>query len=101
MQQVIVPVAAIKSISDLSTDRFYIDSEISKSQMVLSDNLVDTDVVMDKSLSGYEVTSLGVDAFDNGVNGIIRKGDIVNIIALVPTTEVEVEQMNRAVVFSV
>lgn len=96
-----VPVTAIKSISDLSTDGFYIDSEMSKSQMVLSDNLVDTDEVMDKYLSGYEVTSFGVDAFDNGVNGSIRKGDIVNIFALDPTTEVLVLMVENVYVSEV
>ena len=42
---------------------------------------------MDKYLSGYEVTSFAAESFDGGVNGSLRKGDIVSVYAIDPATE--------------
>lgn len=82
-----VPKTAVKSLSELGKDGFYIKDAMSSSQMVLSDNLADKDEVMDKYLSGYEVTSFAAESFDGGVNGSLRKGDIVSVYALDPATE--------------
>ena len=82
-----VPKTAVKSLNELGKDGFYIKDSMSSSQMVLSDNLADTDEVMDKYLSGYEVTSFAAESFDGGVNGSLRKGDIVSVYAIDPATE--------------
>lgn len=82
-----VPKSAVKSLGELSKDGFYIKDAMSKSQMVLTDNLADKDEVMDKYLSGYEVTSFAAESFDGGVNGSLRKGDIVSVYAVDPATE--------------
>lgn len=82
-----VPKTAVKSLSELGKDGFYIKDAMSSSQMVLSDNLADKDEVMDKYLSGYEVTSFAAESFDGGVNGSLRKGDIVSVYAIDPATE--------------
>ncbi|SHJ71904.1 hypothetical protein [Hespellia stercorisuis] len=56
--------------------------------MVLADDITKTDEVMDKYLNGYQVTSFAAESFPGGVNGSLRKGDIVNVYALDPATEV-------------
>ena len=83
----VVPENAIKSLSDLSKEGFYIEDSMKKSQMVLDCNIADKDAVMDKYLSGYEVTSFAAQNFSDGVNGSLRKGDIVDVYALDPETE--------------
>lgn len=87
VQMEAVPENAVKSLGDLSTDGFYIEDSMKKSQMVLTDNLAGKDEVMDKYLNGYEVTSFDAQNFADGVNGSLRKGDIVNVFALDPATE--------------
>lgn len=82
-----VPENAIKSLSDFSKDGFYIEDAMKKSQMVLTCNIAGKDEVMDKYLSGYEVTSFDAQNFADGVNGSLRKGDIVDVFALDPATE--------------
>ena len=58
-----------------------------KSQMVLASNIAAKDEVMDKYLSGYEVTSFDAQNFSDGVNGSLRKGDIVDVYAVDPSTD--------------
>lgn len=82
-----VPTTAIKSISELSKEGFYIENTMSKAQMVLSDNLAVKNEVMDKYLDGYEKTSFAAESFVGGVNGSLRKGDIVDVYAVDPATE--------------
>lgn len=82
-----VPKTAVNSLSELSKDGFYIKGAMSKSQMVLSDNLANKDEIMDKYLNGYVVTSFATESFDGGVNGSLRKGDIVSVYAVDPATE--------------
>ena len=82
-----VPENAIKSLDELSKDGFYIEDSMKKAQMVLDCNLAAKDEVMDKYLNGYEVTSFDAQNFADGVNGSLRKGDIVDVYALDPATE--------------
>lgn len=42
---------------------------------------------MDKYKNGYEITSFPAESFDGGVNGSLRKGDIVDVYAQNPDTE--------------
>lgn len=51
------------------------------------EDIAKTDEVMDKYKDGYEVTSFAAESFPGGVNGSLRKGDIVNLYALDPATE--------------
>ena len=78
---------AIKSLSDFAKDGFYIEDAMKKSQMVLDCNIASKDEVMDKYLAGYEVTSFDAQNFADGVNGFLRKGDIVDVYALDSATE--------------
>ena len=55
--------------------------------MVMKDDLVSQDLVMDKYKGGYEVTSFAAESFYYSVNGSLRKGDIVDVYALDPATE--------------
>lgn len=82
-----VPKTAVKSLSELSKDGFYIKDAMLESQMVLSDNLADKDEMMDKYLSGYGATSFAAESFDDGVNGSLRKGAIVSVYVVDPATE--------------
>lgn len=77
----------VKSFVEFSKDGFYIEDSMKKSQMVLTDNLAGKHEVMDKYLNGYEVTSFDAQNFADGVNGSLRKGDIVDVFALDPATE--------------
>ncbi|BCJ97582.1 hypothetical protein [Anaerocolumna chitinilytica] len=63
------------------------ENTMGKSQMVLKDDIAKQDEVMDKYKGGYEVTSFAAESFDGGVNGSLRRGDIVNVYALDPATE--------------
>lgn len=83
-----VPENAYKSLSDFSKAGFYIEDSMKKSQMVLASNIAAKDEVMDKYLSGYEVTSFDAQNFSDGVNGSLRCGDIVDVYALDPATEI-------------
>ena len=83
-----VPENAYKSLLDFSKDGFYIEDSMKKSQMVLACNIAAKDEVMDKYLSGYEVTSFDAQNFSDGVNGALRRGDIVDVYALDPATEI-------------
>lgn len=82
-----VPENAIKSLDELSKDGFYIEDSMKKAQMVLDCNIAAKDEVMDKYLNDYEVTSFDAQNFADGVNGSLRKGDIVDVYALDPATE--------------
>lgn len=82
-----IPECAYKSIGELPKDGFYIENKMSKLQMVMKDDIADKDLVMDKYKNGYEITSFPAESFDGGVNGSLRKGDIVDVYALNPDTE--------------
>lgn len=82
-----VPKSAYHSVKDLPKDGLYVENAMGKSQMVLEDDIAKTDEVMGKYKNGYKVTSFAVESFDGGVNGRLRKGDIINIYALDPATE--------------
>ena len=82
-----VPENAYKSLSDFSKDGFYIEDSMKMAQMVLDCNIAAEDEVMDKYLNGYEVTAFDAQNFADGVNGSLRKGDIVDVYALDPATE--------------
>ncbi|MDD3138856.1 MAG: hypothetical protein PHX08_07790 [Lachnospiraceae bacterium] len=82
-----VPESAYHSLKDLPKDGFYVENTLGKSQMVLKDDIAKKDEVMDKYKGGYEVTSFAAESFDGGVNGSLRRGNIVNVYALDPATE--------------
>ncbi len=82
-----IPSTVYASVSDLPQEGFYIEDAMSKSQMVLKDDIATSDAVMDKYKAGYEVTSFNAMEFADGVNGSLRKGDIVDVYALDPATE--------------
>lgn len=82
-----IPECAYKSIGELPKNGFYVENKMTKLQMVMKDDIADKDLVMDKYKSGYEITSFPAESFDGGVNGSLRKGDIVDVYALNPDTE--------------
>lgn len=83
-----VPESAYKSLKDLPKDGFYIESEMESNQMVLKGDVEKVTEAMEKYQNGYEVTSFAAESFDGGVNGSLRRGDVVNVYALDPATEV-------------
>ena len=82
-----IPTCAYKSLDELPKDGFYIENAMTKTQMVMKDDIADKDIVMDKYKNGYEITSFPAESFDGGVNGSLRKGDVVDVYALNPETE--------------
>lgn len=83
-----IPGTVFASVNDLPQNGFYIEEAMAKSQMVLSGDISTTDAVMDKYKGGYQVTSFNAMEFADGVNGSLRKGDIVDVYAVDPATEV-------------
>lgn len=88
-----IPTCAYKSLDELPKDGFYIENAMAKTQMVMKDDIADKDLVMDKYKNGYEITSFPAESFDGGVNGSLRKGDIVDVYALNPDTELFAENV--------
>ena len=82
-----IPTCAYKSLDELPKDGFYTENAMTKTQMVMKDDIADKDIVMDKYKNDYEITSFPTESFDGGVNGSLRKGDIVDVYALNPETE--------------
>lgn len=66
---------AYQSLSELPKDGFYIENDMSKSQMVYRDDISTVDAIMDKYKNGYEITSFQAQTFAGGVNGSLRRGD--------------------------
>ena len=82
-----IPGTVFASVNDLPQNGFYIEEAMAKSQMVLSGDISTTDAVMDKYKGGYQLTSFNAMEFADGVNGSLRKGDIVDVYAVDPATE--------------
>lgn len=87
VEKIAIPTTAYTTISDLPKEGFYVENAMTKMQMVLKDDIVSKDEVMDKYRSGYVVTSFAAESFDDSVNGSLRKGDIVDVYAKDPATE--------------
>ncbi len=95
IDQTAVPANAYKSLSDLPKDGFYVERNMEASQMVLKSDVSEKDAIMDKYKNGYQVTSFAADSFDGGVNGSLRRGDIVDVFN--KKEETINEYMERAV----
>ena len=87
VEKTAIPASAYSTVSDLPKDGFYIVRAMTKSQMVLQADILTKDLVMDKYKTGYEITSFAAESFDDSVNGSLRKGDIVDVYAVDPATE--------------
>lgn len=87
VEKLAIPANAYTSTADLPKEGFYIEDAMTKAQMVLKDNLSSKDQVMDKYKAGYEITSFATESFNNSVNGSLRKGDIVDVYAVDPASE--------------
>lgn len=61
-----IPTCAYKSLDELPKDGFYIENAMTKTQMVMKDNIADKDIVMDKYKNGYGITSFPAESFDGG-----------------------------------
>ena len=96
-----VPDNAYKQLSELPKDGFYIENAMSKSQMVFKDDIATVDAIVDKYKDGYEITSFKAPDFTRGVNGCIRKGDIVDVYAVDPTTDMLILLAENVYVYEV
>lgn len=101
VEMVAVPDNAYKQLSDLPKDGFYIENAMSKSQMVFKDDIATVDAILDKYKDGYEITSFKAPDFTRGVNGCIRKGDIVDVYAVDPTTDMLILLAENVYVYEV
>ena len=99
VEMVAVSDNAYKSLSDLPKEGFYIENAMSKSQMVYKDDIATEDAIMDKYKNGYEITSFGAQAFTGSVNGSIRRGDIVDVYAVDPATDMLVLLVENVYVY--
>ena len=96
-----VPDNAYKQLSELPKDGFYIENAMSKSQMVFKDDIATVDAILDKYKDGYEITSFKAPDFTRGVNGCIRKGDIVDVYAVDPSTDLLILLAENVYVYEV
>ncbi len=87
VEQSAVPKSAYHSLAELPKGDFYIKEQMDAAQMVLKSDITESDSILDKYKNGYEITAISAENFVGGVNGSVRKGDIVNIYALDPATE--------------
>lgn len=82
VDKAIVPKNSYPTLKSLPKDGFYLKDSMKKSQMVLKEDLVENSVGMEKYQNGYVLTSFDTPAFASGVNGSLRKGDLVDVYAL-------------------
>ena len=87
VEKLAIPANAYTSTADLPKEGFYIENAMTKAQMVLKDDVASKNQVMDKYKGGYEITSFAAESFDDSVNGSLRKGDIVDVYAVDPASE--------------
>lgn len=87
VEKAAVPENAVKSLSELPEGGFYVENDMKASQMLLAEDVSDEDAAMAKYKNGYEVTSFNAAEFADGVNGALRKGDVVDVYALDPATK--------------
>ena len=99
VEMMAVPKNAYSSLGDLPKDGFYIENAMSKSQMVFKDDIATEDAIMDKYKNGYEITSFQAQNFAGGVNGCLRRGDIVDVYAVDPTTDMLVLMAENVYVY--
>lgn len=92
---------AFKSLSELPKEGFYIENDMGKSQMVYKDDISTEDAIMDKYKNGYEITSFAAQSFVGGVNGRLRRGDIVDVYAVDPTTDMLVLMVEDVYIYEV
>ena len=74
------------NLKELPAEGFYVETDLSKKQMLTKEAIEEKDAVMDKYVDDTELTSIKVNAFDNSVSGSVRHGDIVNVYAKDPAT---------------
>lgn len=93
--------SAYTSLSELPKEGFYIENDMGRSQMVYKDDIATEDAIMDKYKNGYEITSIQAQNFAGGVNGCLRRGDIVDVYAVDPTTDMLVLMAENVYVYEV
>lgn len=74
-------------ISELPEDGFYVENALKMKQMLLMDDIATNDEIMDKYGEDREETSFSIEYASQGLNGRLRKGDIVDVYALDPETD--------------
>ena len=85
----LIPGTAITDVSKLPKGGLYVENKLVARQMLLNDDVAANDAVMGKYTDGnYVTTSIAGNTFNNTVNGAVRTGDIVDVYALNPETDV-------------
>ena len=93
--------SAYTSLSELPKEGFYIENDMGRSQMVYKDDIATEDAIMDKYKNGYEITSFAAQSFVGGVNGSLRRGDIVDVYAVDPTTDMLILMAENVYIYDV
>ena len=78
---------AVANVKDLPESGFYVRYSLKEKQMLYTEDIMKSDVSLDKYKEGYQTTSVAVEDFDNSVAGTIRKGNVVDIYAVDPTDD--------------
>ena len=81
-----VPDNIYQSFDTFPDNGFYVENALIEKQPVFTDDIAKKDEVMDKYVEGTTTTSIAVDALSNSVCGKIRKGNVVDVYALDPST---------------
>ena len=80
-------------MDELPKDGFYIENAMTKTQMVMKDDIAENDLVMDKYKNGYES-----EVYDNAGNRITEPDGVATSFTVWVTPE-EVKSVNLAVVY--
>ncbi len=87
VEATILPDNIYSDLKELPSGGFYVETDLSKNQMLAEEAIEEKDEVMDKYTKGTQKTSIAVNAFDNSVSGSVRHGDIVDVYAKDPATD--------------
>ncbi len=73
--------ASLEELEALATDGFYVENDLAQNQIIYTEDVAVTEASLGKYKEGYQLTSFSVSNFAYGVNGALRKGDVVDIYA--------------------
>lgn len=77
----LIPKTAITDSKVLPEKGLYVQNAVVENQMMLADDLTETDPVMNKYTSYHYTTSIATSSFKSSVSGRVRRGDLVNVYA--------------------
>lgn len=79
IDRTLIPEEAVTNTNQLPAKGVYVERSLAKNQMISENDMSNSDAQLAKYKNGYSKTSIAASAFNNAVNGTIRRGDIIDI----------------------